>query len=229
MSKILVCVPTRPDLNPTLKRTGWRLAIEMQIASPEHEFEFCFDFRKVPSMEGDVRPWSKVARARNMLLASRPNVSVNYDYLLWIDADVVSYSPDMAARLIGANPNGITSPLVLIDGTNLIYDWAANIMEGKSHIEPENRWNVIGRNLQHPPPYWPTKQDGPLVDMDCTGTITMVPAWIYGVAKYEDHPAFTDHFPICEAALDRGMRVCTDLTNIAYHAALEHYAGETNH
>jgi hypothetical protein len=163
---------------------------------------------------------------------------MEWDYLLWVDADVVDYPLDLPTRLIDSNPTGVSAPMVLIEGRKDFYDWAAFVMKGKDTIKPTNRHRVWGRNIQHEPPYWNEcdshTEDGPpeaakpqwyepkerVVEMDCVGTIVMVPTRIYAHAQYEDHPAFTDHHPICKAARDLGLKVTVDRGTVAYHADL---------
>jgi len=202
------------------------------------------DYFPIPGLNTDSTPWSRVARARNAML-ERINLK-SYDHLLWIDADVVNYPADMPMRLLEANPDGVSAPMVLIQGSDQFYDWAAFVMQGKSRIMPTSRKRVWGRNLAHQPPYWhlheppqvendrsarPAWMNLPdrLVEMDCVGTITMVPAWIYldGV-RYEDHPAFTDHFPICAHCIKMGKRVVVVRDIIAKHADLPKF-GESWH
>ena len=40
------------------------------------------------------------------------------EYVLWLDGGVVDYPDDLVARLHTANPDGITAPLVLLDGSD---------------------------------------------------------------------------------------------------------------
>jgi hypothetical protein len=43
------------------------------------------------------------------------DVDRNFDYVMWLDSDLVSFPPDLATHLIRVNPEGITAPLVLIE------------------------------------------------------------------------------------------------------------------
>jgi hypothetical protein len=103
-------------------------------------------------------------------------------------------------------------------------------MAGKGVVKPDDRWAREGRQLAHAPPYWPDAQFAErVVTMDCVGTLYVVHADVYRVGvRHEDHPAFTDHWPICEWLRRAGRPVvcCRDL--VAYHARLPDY-GETWH
>lgn len=227
MSKILIAIPIKPSLNPVLLSKCLDLVGKMPAANPKHEFTTYLDFTPIKKEEGDNTPWAKVARARNLLLTKVDYKA--YDYILWIDADVVDYPADMPSKLIAGNPEGISAPSVLVeDWQNVFYDWAAFIYKGKSHIEPTNRNRIEGRNI-NPYSHWNNGEIGDVIDMDCVGTITMVPTWIYatGVA-YTNHPAFTDHYPLCKVCTDTGKRVTCDRSIIAYHANLPKY-GEAFH
>ena len=119
--------------------------------------------------------------------------------------------------------------MVFVEGSNRFYDYTAFIQQGRSHMSPDDGSLIPSRNLNHDAPYWPDAPDSINVPMDCVGTITLVPTWIYlQGARYEDHPAFTDHYSICKACRDAGKNVvvCRDL--IAQHADLPKY-GEQWH
>jgi hypothetical protein len=156
-------------------------------------------------------------------------IDVNhYDYLLWIDADIIDFPLDMPSRLIEGNPTGISAPMVLIEGSNTFYDYTAFVIKGQDHIEPRSRNCIHGRNLKPQSPYWINVPTETVVELDCVGTITLVPSWVYKFARYEDHPAFTDHYPLCKAVRDAGLKVTVDRSLLAYHANLPAY-GESWH
>lgn len=225
--RILVAIPLKPTLNLGLKRLAFEKAMALSTANAPHELTVQFDFRPVAGLPGDNTPWSRVARARNALLDS---VRVEaFDYVLWIDADVVDYPPNLPSRLLAANPGGVTAPMVLIEGSDVFYDWAAFIMKGKDHIAPHDRRRMGGRNMDPRPPYWPAQPTGDVVELDCVGTVVMVPTRMYlEGARYEDHPAFTDHYPICKKMRELGGKVCVDRTTTVRHADLPKW-GEAWH
>ncbi len=246
--RVLVAIPIKPEMHPYLKKNAIEHASELVLGNPKFDVVLHFDFTEIPKVPTDVRPWSKVARIRNKIVDSVKWDT--YDYVLWIDADVVEYPKDILTQLIEANPTGICSPLVLIEKTELWYDWAAFVMKGCATIHPTNRTRMWGRNLAHPPPYWwikggegadanpfkpPPKGEAldfkgeTIIDVDCVGTMYVMTSDILrSGARFEDHLAFTDHFPICDAALKMGKRVTVNRNVSCFHAVLPNY-GEQWH
>lgn len=204
-------------------------ASALAAANSDLEIAVHLDYAREPSRPEDKTPWAKVGRIRNRVL---DRVAwEKFNYLLWIDADVVEYPADMPTRLLNCNPDGISAPMVYVeDGTwkGRFYDTCGFIIKGKSHIEPDRLPQILGRNLCHDAPYWPAEPTDVLMEMDCVGTITLVPSVLYRHARYEDHPAFTDHFSICQAASHLGMRTVVNRNISAFHAELPKY-GEPWH
>jgi hypothetical protein len=233
MKKVLTVIPVKPTLHPEIRRMSAESAHAMVAANPDLELSIIFDTRSEPKHDTDHTPWSKVARVRNKVLDS---IDLSkWDYLFWVDADVIRYPADMPTRLLTENPTGVSAPMVMIDGNmeglvnTRFYDMAAFIIEGRDHIEPTVAIPFIpGRNVWYTPPYWPDEPTTDVVRMDCVGTITMVPAHIYKTARYEDHPAFTDHYPICKEARRQGLPVTAHRNITAFHANLPKY-GEAWH
>lgn len=211
MSKICVVIPFKPSLHGILRARAFTLASALPKFNPDHEFTLIFDAQHEPPQLSDSTAWSKVCRVRNRVVDTLFGESCDFSHILWIDADVVQYPMDMPTKLIEVNPNGVTSPLVLTeDMGNWFYDTAAT-------------------GLKHEPPYWPVEPTTELADVDCTGTIVMMPAHYYfrGI-RHEDHPTRTDWWPICQFALEREHRVCIHRGVVARHANLPKY-GEPWH
>lgn len=230
MSDVLVILIIKPQMNSFLQRNAIEKATDMLLTDENHNLSLHIDRRPIIIPKESMRtPWSKVTRARNRVLSDLQ--FWDYSHLLWVDADVVDYPCDMASRLIDINPEGVTAPLVLIeDSANLFYDFAASIIKDKSLIRCHDRSRIVGRNLQHEPPYWPIEPTERFVEMDCVGTITMVNTNIYlnDQESYIDHPAYTDHFNICSMARAEGKKVGIDRECVAWHANLPKY-GELWH
>jgi hypothetical protein len=232
--RVLVIVSYKPDMMPEIEAKSQACLKQIPTFSPATETKptvsiDVFEQRKpFPSEESDCTPWSKVTRVRNHTL----DVCgwENYDALLWIDGDIVDYPPNMPDLLVEANYCGVTAPLVLVEKKRTFYDRSAFIIHGTCHVEPTHRFPFLhGRNLSDHEPYWTYTPKENLVDMDCVGSVTLVNTDIYREgARYEDHPAFTDHFPICQRALQLGRRVLCRRDVIAYHADLPKY-GEAWH
>jgi hypothetical protein len=230
--RVLITIPARIDLHPVLKQRCFELALAMVSGNPGLELGLFFDWTSMSKQSDDKYHGSRIARIRNRIVDS---IDLNlWDFFFWVDADVVQYPANMPSALLEANPTGVSAPLVLIEEMdNRFYDVAAFVIQGRDGIDPGNRTFTLGRNLSHDPPYWwppavmPKVGDSVAVPMDCVGTITMVPTVLYrkGV-RYVDHPAFTEHYPICKAARDAGLPVTAHVNVIAYHACLPKYGEE---
>lgn len=230
--RILVCIPTKPTLCPILKAKAHELSSRLPDANPDHDITIMHDYRKIESLPTDYTPWSKVTRARQLLLDSID--CFKFDYLLWPDADLVDYPTDLPSRLIKANPKGIAAPMVFIEGhPERFYDWAAFVMEGKDHIEPGTNRNFIGRNLQHEPPHWPKEPESRIVPMDCAGTCVLVHSDIIIGHQFVDSPSGTDWLTLCQKArkIYGSSGVVVDRDTVVYHADLGSgkYLGEDWH
>lgn len=233
MTRVMIVIPAKPGMHPMLKSRSLDCLREALLYNPGLQLAATLDYEPEPARPGDSTPWSRVTRVRNRLLHSI-NVE-RYDYLLWIDSDVVQYPSIMPTLLVAAANGGVAAPMVLVEESNIFYDWAAFVIAGQSLTAPnerghnEERGVRVGRQLSQQFPYWPGTPNEVIVPMDCVGTITLVHTDIYraGVV-YEDHPAFTDHFPICQQARALGRPVCVRRDCVAYHADLPRY-GEDWH
>lgn len=225
--RVLVCCPIKSWLNPVLNQKCYDLLSTLAPGNPDLELGIFTDSSEVKGVEKRTA-WSLVTVIRNAML-EKINLHA-WDYLLWIDADVVYYPPNLPTSLLAANPGGVSAPLILVEWTERFYDTAAFILAGASELEPENNGhNCPGRNLTAHKPYWPSDPATEIVPMDCAGTVLCVPTSVYlAGARYEDHPRFTDHWPVCAAARQLGLAVNVHRGVIAYHANLPKY-GEKWH
>lgn len=221
---VLVIVPYKPDMKPSIEEPSQAcLSALKSDRKPPIAFDVLEQRRPFPSEPTDCTPWSKVTRVRNYTLDTCD--WEHYTHILWIDGDIVDYPPNLLDLLMEANPNGVCAPMVLIEGGNSFYDRSAFIIRGRSHFKPHHRIPFLsGRNLNFVPPYWAPSAAIPkenFVDMDCVGSVTLVNTDIYRAgARYEDHPSFTDHFPICCKAWELGGGVTCRRDVTAYHANL---------
>ncbi len=228
---VLALIPIKPNNHPKL--TEQIQLVMKTLQSFTLGLDVIYDHEPEPAQPNDNTPWSKVARIRNKMLDRYP--WKKYDWLLWIDADVVDAPLDLVERLIhaatlnGRSQPGIAAPMVMAGPTTWFYDWAAFIQQGTSHIEPTNRWKIPKRNLDQSPPYFDPEPAVPIVAMDCVGCcyVTHTDIFKTGV-RFEDHPAFTDHFPICKKAREMNRPVVVDRRVIVRHAWLPDY-GEAWH
>jgi hypothetical protein len=221
--KVLIIIPRAPNTAAAITEKS-QLCVDAAImhCRTELDVQLYIDDAPYPSHASDRRWGSKIARVRNAIVEHL--LPRFYDYFLWIDADVVECPPDMPIRLLECNPDGVSAPLSLIEGTDYLYDWTAFILEGKDTVAPDLHAPIVERNLFNRPPYWAPEPVEDVVPMDCVGMVTMVPTWVYksGV-RYEDHPAFTEHFSICKAVRNANKRVVCHRKVIAYHADLPKY------
>lgn len=250
--EILIVLPVKPKVVDDKFRTGANPEIEskfmkcLEALESKYDFSVHIDDTSYPSQPTDCRPWSKITRIRNAILDSVP--WKDHTHLLWIDADLVQFPPNLIDLLVEANPDGVSAPMVLVEGTVGFYDRAAFVIRGAEHVDPNNITFLHGRNLDFNPPYWPKwnqlvhhdmhtseymkempAKDQNIVEMDCVGSCLLVNTDIYNAgARYEDHPAFTDHFPICKKARDLGRKVTVRRDLFVYHANLPLY-GEKWH
>lgn len=229
LPRVLVVIPRKPQMNAALKAICTEAAQRLKGANPELALEILFDDAPEPGQPGDYTAWSRVTRVRNRILNSI-NLDA-WDFLLWIDADVIVYPADMPSLLLAANPNGISAPLALVDKSDNFYDLAAFIVAGTDQVAPANKHFLTGRNLDQKWPYWPDRPEpmNMIMPMDCVGMVTMVPTRVYKAgARYFDHDRFTDHYTICKKAREMGLPVIAHRGVIAYHARLPDF-GEPWH
>jgi hypothetical protein len=263
-ARVAVCLPYLADMLPYFIERMRSNVAAMVAHCPDIEFvvEYCTD--RMPKEPNDYTPWSRVARVRN-LMVSRLDLRT-LDYLLWVDADLVSYPPDFPRRALTYNPNNITAPVVLVENSTSFYDWCGFIPAGKTTMEHNRRWaNDIaytrGRNIGVQPgtnviPYLPNDAAYKphmhptipfLVGLDCCGAMYIMPTNIlmrehtdatYDAlckimaphkltptrqVRFEDHPCFTDHFPVCQSHRDYGGSIYMDLGSVSMHANLPIY------
>lgn len=242
MINCYVAMPMKPSLHPALKEKAMQLAARSIQACPDLNLTFVVDAHPIPAEPGDSTPWSRVARARHHLL-NLINLT-NYEWIIWVDADLVDYQADLFQWLVhGAityADKGICAPTVLIEDTATFYDACGFIYKGAEHMDPGNRAYIPGRNINCNPPYYnfddlTTFDNGvpTSVQMACVGTVYAVHRDIYTSApiRHADHPAFTDHFSICSRAWEMGRKVVALPNVIAWHADLGSgkYPGESWH
>ncbi len=213
MSEILVLVPIKPNLHPDLKRRCRELAEALPTNNPDHRLTFVLDESGI----GDhaVRTLEeRIAHTAPIRQAMVDKHLSGRDYVLWADADVVSYPADLPSTLIRRNPAGVSAPIVLLEGHDSRFYDIAGFVEG-------GRW----ANLY--PPYF--SQPGPVYELDGVGCVYLVAAEVYrSGARYEPVPGYTEHFAVCRHARSMGLPVRAYADLVAYHADLTRY-GEAYH
>lgn len=217
--RILIATAVHRKLPLVLQQSCLALAHRVIASDRNHDFGLWMDFRDCPEVPR-LSPWSRICRVADRALEAVELML--WDYVLWVDADVVDYPHDICTRLLSVN-NGITAPLPLIEGSARLYDTAACIQDGGDTIHPGRAGNIPGRNLRHEPPYWDHQPSERFVEMDCVGMCLLVPGWLFAKVGVPDHPAFTGWHGVCKTARDHGVKVGIDRETIAYHAELPKY------
>jgi len=214
----LILIPCKPTMHPALMERMRRLAQLLPQANPTVELMTVVDYRREPAQPGDRTAWSRVTRIRNRLLDSLE--WQRFTHVIWIDADLWWYPPHLPTLLIGANPGGITAPMVDVDDMpRHFYDTAAFTIDGV-HFKHADPWCDAERWRQ---------QTERFAEVDSVGCVYSVSTDVYRAgARHEDHPTNTDHWPICCKAREMGRQVLVDRFTWVQHANLPRF-GEAWH
>lgn len=143
-------------------------------------------------------------------------------HVLWMDADIISYAPDLCERLLITSTalHSVVAPCVLLDGaergkcySHRWYDTAGFVYN--NHTAQTNfPWFPISG------PWW----ENSLVEMNgSVGCVYIVPWTVYNTGgKYAvpDDLRFTEHYPVCQHAIRMGYKLLVDLQQTVYHAFL---------
>ncbi len=211
--KTLVLIPVRPGLPEELKRRCFDQAVALQTMYGS-TVEVVLD-GDGPGEEGTGGLEGRAAR----MCAIRQNMINTYldsrhTHVLWIDADIF-YSPDILERLMGTESRGIAAPCVLLEGhPGRFYDI-------RGFVEPGAKETP----MMHP---W-FRQRGPIVNMNSVGAFYLVLADIYRFgASHTPTIGYTEHWSVCQSALQTGHPVVCDTRLSVIHAFLPNY-GEKAH
>lgn len=204
MSRILICTPYRQTTHPALLERWDAQAAALGL-----------DTLRLPDSGA---PWlndgrfSAHARARNAVLE---DIDLGaYDYLFWVDIDLVVWPAELLDWALTHNPDGVTAPAVVLDRyIDRFYD----------------TWGFLeaGRPAALYPPWF--QQAGSVVTLDSVGCCYLIPAAVYrDGARYGDTPGATEHLSVMRACQAQGRRVVANLELRAVHAYLPEY-GEALH
>jgi glycosyltransferase involved in cell wall biosynthesis len=204
LNNILVAIPYKIGMNPELLKRMRELAA--QITTPMVEIA---EYANKPTWS-DI-PFAPHAAARNALLDAR--LKPWHEWVMWIDADIVDYPPDIIDQLRSVNYGGITAPMVLIEGSSQFYDTYGFVEHG--------------HHISHIPPYF--DGCGRLIDLDAVGSVYLANARVYhSGARYHPTPGQTEHFSVMQQAKSMGMLVRCKADMVVFHADLPRY-GEGYH
>jgi len=215
---ILVLIPTKPTLHSALMYRSVRAEARMVATNGNIEVvrDFGGDDRGIdPQRDATGIGTLEFLPVRTRHLAPIRQAMVEkylrpeHSHVMWLDADVCVYPPDLPAMLTDVSPCDIVAPAVYMEGMqDRWYDIAGFVEDGQ--------W----ANLY--PPHF--KQETPVVALDSVGAVYIVPADIYrDGAKHEFVEGYTDHYSVCEFARRTGRSVLCDMRISTYHADLSKY------
>jgi hypothetical protein len=207
--RILICTPYRASTHPLLverwerhaqaliaKQSGVKALLHGDTSAPQHS---------------DGR-YSAHARARNALLDAIDLGA--YDYLYWVDVDIICWPDGLLDWALKHNPDGVSAPAVTLHRyVDRFYDiWG--FLEGGQPTRPYPPW---------------FDGAGPIVELDSVGCCYVIPAQIYrDGARYRDTPGTaTEHLSVMQACREQGRRIIANLDLRAVHAYLPEYGMES--
>lgn len=116
-----------------------------------------------------------------------------HTHVMWIDADIIDYPPTIADDLVARNYDGISAPMVLMEGT------VGRFFDIAGFVEKGGWCNIF-------PPHF--KQAGPKYELDSVGAFYTVNADIYrNGAKHTYSKEYTEHYSVCQDAIEMGRKV----------------------
>jgi hypothetical protein len=161
-------------------------------------------------------------------------------WVFWVDVDIVDYSAGLIEELIQRAKGGVAAPLVLMQGD-------INEPVGNDGFGPGRFYDIAGfvengRWARFTPPYF--DQNGPAFHLNSVGSCYLVNADLYRIgAKHTIDPAsakfidsnqswppdavaknqegaaiaYTEHYSVCQFAIQHGRPVQAFADLIAYH------------
>jgi hypothetical protein len=159
----LILIPVRPDLHPGLKAHALHLAQTLQ-----GETEIVIDDR--PWDVGVHWPWPRRIEAQCALRQTvlEAHLKPAHTAVLWVDADIIAYAPDLLTRLEALGPENVGAPAVLLDR------WRERFYDIGGFLEERGGTPAFARMA---PPWF--DQPGPVVDLVSVGCVYRVPADVY--------------------------------------------------
>ncbi len=214
--KILVLIARKSNLSPGLVRISDALAAQLPEENPDHECEIVIDERGPGDAHLTDQPLSvrcaHIADIRQGMIDE--HLRQEHEAVLWIDADIVEYPPDLPSQLIKRSGGGVGAPMVLLEGfEHRFYDTAGFIEDGQMACQL--------------PPWF--EQSGPVYELESVGSIYLIPATVYRQGgRHVKSPTCTEHYSVCSRARELGLPVRAFADLVALHANLPWY-GEGYH
>jgi hypothetical protein len=216
---LLVAVPIKARLSGLLLDRLVETTQALKAANPTATLALYLD-KPRPALAVDdpeyvLKRSCDLASARNDLLATW--LKPEHTHVLWIDADIVEYPPDLPQRLLAAaGEDCIVAPMVLLEGVEQYYDTYTHIMD-------------TGKQVSMTRPYFGDVGDADLVSMACVGGCYLIPADIFRFHCYEpfEGPGM-EHWSLMQRARDGAIEIFVDLQTTVRHAYLPNW-GESFH
>lgn len=204
---VLVATPFRMSMNPRLLARADELYARLTCSGIERAL-FGNNIKV-----GGGKFWPN-AIARNALLDFY--LKSHHQFVLWLDADLVDYPPDLIQRMMRtmADHNAsAVAPMVLIEGTDKFYDF--------------NGFTFGGQKFNPNPPYADTTER--VFDVETCGTCYLIDAQVYrSGARYRPYGNDIEHVSLFGLIRTLGRRVVCDRGIVVQHAYLPAY-GEVFH
>lgn len=163
-----------------------------------------------------------IAEVRQAYIARIHGWATPPSHVLWMDADIIGYKPDLCERLLLASTafHSVVAPCVFLDGaergkcqTHRWYDTAGFVYNNHT-AQTLFPWFPISG------PWW----ENTLVELNgSVGCVYIVPWTVFNTGgKYTapDDLRFTEHYPVCQHAIRMGYKLLVDLQQTVFHAYL---------
>lgn len=209
MARVLVLVPCGLPVNEKIHaRLG---SVLYSLRSTQHTIDISIDYNEPQALPG---PYAAHANARNNALARF--MTDAHDYVLWLDADIVT-APENLVDLLVRGDHTITAPLVLIEPPK------------QGHFYDTHGFRTLaGKQANIHPPYFSAKErHAKEIELASVGCVYVAPASLYRAGvRYTPTNDQTEHWSVCAAARGLGYRVvCLPEVRVE-HAHLPHYGEE---
>jgi hypothetical protein len=231
MKTIAMLTAIKPGMNETMLMRH-RAAKAKLMNHIENRFKVTMfeDESEMFDLPNDIPRVSKVVRIRNQMVEKFK--VTDFDYVFWLDADIVEFKPNTLSRLwdnfwdnnyrpgyIYENGPMIIAATPLIEETEKFYDHGAFIQRGTSHIVPDSYQQIWGRNVNSFPPYFhPGYEPKRLMEMDSVAQCVLMPSFLYIDGRHSAPNAFYEFWPLCEHARSLNVKTYMDTQVVVYHA-----------
>jgi hypothetical protein len=213
----LVAICEGPDLPPAIKERAHACTDALRGSNPGWTVHVARHTTRAPNRPQPGPLWAAVharnmAWLRNDLLAA--HLANWHTHVLWLDADLVAFPPDLICRLHAACPDGVAAPLPVIERTRRLYDTYCLLDRQQQPADAEppymaDAWNTIGRTI----PIW------------SAGCCYLLPA-----AVHRQGGVFTptierpgEHRGVFTQVAAMGLACVLDMETIIEHADLPRY------